>query len=273
MKVLNSGHNVVSMLAMYRMVLSGTEIHARGTTSRNVRNLCIVLNPQDSCLTSFDDRKLNLDYCKKEWLWYLRADKYDDSIEKYASMWAKIKQPDGAYYSNYGQYLFAPGPVESGASQFEYCVHTLRKDPDSRRASIVLLQRNHLFPDNSDVVCTYAIHFCIELGRLYMTVHMRSNDVVFGFTNDSFCFWQLYRFMFVLLKLKYPDLKFGTYTHTANSMHVYDRHYEMLTKIDSAGLAGHTDVDVPMPTANEVAVLIRSRGEDGEGAYSDWLKA
>lgn len=267
-----SGHNAVSMLAMYRAVLGGIEIHARGTTSKNLRNVCIELDSRMSCLTSFEGRKLNLSYCKKEWLWYLGADKYDDSIEKHATMWAKLKQPDGSYYSNYGQYLFAAGPTERGYSQFNYVLWTLRRDPDSRRASIVLLRQEHLFPENTDVVCTYGINFTIEQSRLHMTVMMRSNDVVFGFTNDAFCFWQLHRFMYVLLKLKYPDLKLGRYEHFTNSMHVYERHYEMLNEICASGLQGHTEISVPMPTANEAAVLIKSRGQDGEGTYTDWLK-
>lgn len=138
---------------------------------------------------------------------------------------------------------------------------------------MVLLQRDHLFHANVDTVCTYSINFCIEDGRLHMTVMMRSNDVIFGFTNDAFCFWNLYQFMFALLQLDYPNLREGSYTHIVNSMHVYERHYAMILDILKQGMTGYYHVDVPKPTTSEVLQLIASGGRHGDGTYSAWLKA
>jgi thymidylate synthase len=257
---------------MYSIVSHGVESEARGQKTRNVRNMAIVMRADEPPITSFADRKLNIDYCKKEWLWYLGADKFDDSIEEHATMWKKLKQADGSYHSNYGQYIFAQGRNDVGPSQFVYCLKTLRDDPGSRRASMVLLNRDHLYPENTDVVCTYAINFCIEAARLHMTVHMRSNDVIFGFTNDAFCFQQLYSFMYVLLAEKFGDLRHGTYTHIADSMHVYERHFEMIERMTVRGMRSHVPIHVPVVTAFEAAELIRSAGKvKPAGDYSTWL--
>jgi len=265
--------NVVVMLQMYACVAEGREVEARGAKTRNIRDLAIVLNSNHSVLTSFEARKMSLAYAKREWLWYLGADPYDSSIERHATAWAKIKQPDGSYFSNYGQYIFGSPTNLDMASQFEFVVDTLHTDRDTRRASMVLLRPEHLFESNPDVVCTYAINFGIEGDRLDMTVMMRSNDVIFGFTNDAFCFWQLHTFVHAMLSDRYPDLQLGTYTHFTNSMHVYERHYDMIKRIVDGGHKAYTHCAVPTPTRQEVVDLYVKRGDyDGSGAYGTWLK-
>jgi thymidylate synthase len=268
MHVVQGSNNRDSMLKLYKLVASGPEITARETRSRNIHNVAVVLDASEPVITNFAHRKMSLAYAKREWLWYLGANPKDDSICEHATAWAKLKQPDGSFYSNYGQYLF--GKPEGGSSQFEYVIRTLKADPQSRRASMMLLKAEHLFPENTDTVCTYAINFFINQGHLDMTVMMRSNDVIWGFTNDAFCFWQLYLFVYQVLKKTMPKLQFGSYTHMANSMHVYDRHYAMIHQIliDPS----FKSVTVPQPTALEVLSLVLSKGKEGEGDYTTWLK-
>lgn len=271
MRVIAGSNNVHTMLMMYKAVVSGPELLARGSSCRNVSNMAVILDARMAPITNFKARNFNLEYAKQEWLWYLRADPKDDSIEQYAKMWAKIKQPDGTYFSNYGQYIFGRDKAHP-KSQFSYVVNTLKSDMGSRRASMTLLKREHLFQENLDTVCTYAINFNIEAAYLHMTVMMRSNDVIFGFTNDAFCFWNLYTFVYAMLSDVYPGLKIGNYTHFTNSMHVYDRHYDMIKNILRDDRVGHHNIDVPWPTKDEVVAIVNSKGVIGDGpslgAYS-----
>ncbi|HRU10621.1 MAG TPA: thymidylate synthase [Thermoanaerobaculia bacterium] len=265
MRLVRTPFNRDTFYEAYQAVMLAHESRPRGQLVRDLRGVCLVFDLDQPLLTSFEDRKLNLNYCKREWLWYLGADPYDDSIVEHAKMWAKLKQPDGRYLSNYGQYVFG-----GRSSQFAYAVHQLRVDPDSRRASIVLLDRDHLFFENVDTVCTYAINFAIVRGRFNMTVHMRSNDVVFGLTNDAFCFSQIAEFAYQKLLQWHPNLLRGEYVHIADSLHVYERHFEMLERILES--PKWSPIDVPRPTLAEVRKLISSRGQEGEGVYCDWLK-
>jgi thymidylate synthase len=57
---------------------------------------------------------------------------------------------------------------------------------------------------------------------------MRSNDVVFGFSNDVFTFTLFQQLMLNELRVAHPKLELGSYFHHAGSMHIYDRHYKML---------------------------------------------
>lgn len=277
MRVISGPSNVHTLLNMYGTVMRSQERAPRGLRTKNVRNMAVQLDGRWSVLTSFRARNFNLNYAKQEWLWYLRADKFDDSIEQHATMWKKLKQADGSYYSNYGQYMFGHRDyhhVSSQPSQFEYCADQLLKDPDTRRASMTLLQPYHLYDGNTDLVCTYAINFTIEDNVLHMTVMMRSNDVIFGFTNDAFCFSQLHKFMYVCLRKRMPTLEIGNYTHFTNSMHVYERHFDMIRNIVTDGIDGYQHIEVPEPTYEEVADLVRNRGilsEHNKGAYGEWL--
>jgi hypothetical protein len=53
-------------------------------------------------------------------------------------------------------------------------------------------------------------------------------------------------------------------------MHVYDRHYGMIQAIIDE--PHFTPVHMPLPVSAEAIQLVQSRGKDGEGAYSTWLK-
>lgn len=288
MRVITGSDTVDTMLLMYSTVKRAPETSARGMKTRNVHNMAVVFDASDAPITSFAHRKMNLPYAKKEWLWYLGADPKDDSIEQHATLWAKIKQPDGSYFSNYGQYIFGKeivpefehGPNgelaakpsgEFADSQFEYVLKTLREDVTSRRASMVLLKMEHLFTENKDVVCTYGINFTVEAKKLNMTVMMRSNDVIYGFTNDAFCFSQLYNLVFAVLRHYVPDLRYGTYTHFTNSMHVYEKHYQMISDILVMGRKGYVPIEVPPISAREAMALVKSKGKEGTGKYWEWL--
>ena len=268
MHIIQGNNNIDAILKLYRLVANGPEITSRGSKSRNIHNVAVILHAAQPVITNFEHRKMNLAYAKREWLWYLGADPKDTSICEYATAWKKLQQEDGTFYSNYGQYLF--NRDGDRPSQFEYIIRTLKDDPQSRRASMVLLKAEHLFPANTDTVCTYAINFFIDQGYLNMTVMMRSNDVIWGFTNDAFCFWNLYQFVYSVLKVSMTDLKTGLYTHVANSMHVYDRHYKMIADILKS--PGYKSVVVPLPTGREALQLVLSHGKEGDGDYTVWLK-
>src|SRR3954468_7780938 len=107
MYVIRGTNNVDTMLRMYSLVHRAAEIEVRGSKTKNVHNLAMVFDASHPIITSFKARGFNLAYAKREWLWYIGADRFDASIEDHATMWKKLRQSDGGFNSNYGQYLFA----------------------------------------------------------------------------------------------------------------------------------------------------------------------
>jgi thymidylate synthase len=175
-------------------------------------------------------RDLKFDYIRAETNWMLRGDPYDLSIGQASNIWRNIVV-DGKLNSNYGYAWY----TKFG---FDFVVEQLIQDKDSRRASTVIVEREHLDLRQKDVPCTAYINFRIREDKLNMSVHMRSQDAVYGMGNDAPAFSFLQEMVFVLLRDKYyPDLQMGTYHHTSDSFHIYTRHYEMLDQLVAEDVA------------------------------------
>ena len=208
------------------LILYGKLTSPRGQESLEIENYTYDLDPYVRFI-NFKSRNFKLDYVKQEFLWYLRGDKFDTSITNHAKMWEGLINTDGSINSNYGQYLFRDLPK----SQFQNIVNQLKEDKDSRRASMSILSKEHLLSDTKDVPCTYSLNFRIRENKLNMTVRMRSQDSVFGMTNDAPAFSFTHEMVLNALREFYPDLEYGNYHHSADSFHVYSRHFEMIQKI------------------------------------------
>jgi len=228
--------------------------HPRGKKILELQNFQFALYPYQR-FTSFKARKFNLDYLKEEFLWYLRADPKDELITESAQMWTDIRQPDGTFFSNYGVYWFRdPG--------FKWVIDELNRDKDSRRAVIPMMNLSHLFADNKDVVCTYSISFRIRRDVLSMTVNMRSQDAVWGMTNDVACFSFLHEMVYAVLRNVYPGLEYGHYTHHVDSLHVYERHFDMMDQILEEGMSGFEPVDCPKIESHHEVYYLKNKAKE-----------
>ena len=82
----------------------------------------------------------------------------------------------------------------------------------------------------NDFVCTNFHHFFIRNNSLVSVVNLRSNDAIFGFFNDFY--WYSHVHNNVKSKLQtYFTKKLSNndqLIYTANSFHVYERHFNML---------------------------------------------
>ena len=172
-------------------------------------------NPLDNLITD-KNRDWSLTYAFAEWQWYLSADRSIYKLkELYGSVpkiWQNIADDNGLVNSNYGAYWF-------GNNQYDKVVDILKKDPESRRASLSIYNADNINQYEKDTPCTYAINFTILNNKLNMTVMMRSNDLWFGFCNDQYCFSKLQEKM-----SKDLDVEVGTYFHFVNNLHIYNRH-------------------------------------------------
>ena len=170
-------------------------------------------NPLDNLITD-KNRDWSLTYAFAEWQWYLSADRSVYKLkELYGSVpkiWQNIADENGLVNSNYGAYWF-------GNNQYDKVVDILKKDPESRRASLSRYTADNIDQYEKDTPCTYAINFTILNNKLNMTVMMRSNDIWYGFCNDQYCFSMLQKMVADRL-----SIDVGLYYHFVNNLHVYD---------------------------------------------------
>lgn len=267
--------NITVMYEVLNHIMTnGYKLAPRGVEILEVEDAIFNISPAYPCM-SFVARNFKLIYAKQEWIWKLSGNRYNSSIVNHAGAWASLKDVDGGYNSNYGQYFFG---TQNG---FGWVIEELIRDKDSRRAAIPLMNASHLRNNNPDHVCTESITFRIRNNHLNMSVNMRSNDFIWGFTNDAITFSLLYRMVYITMLHYYPELKVGNYCHKADSLHIYSRHWPMATKMLSDGLEMTTVVDIPWPSSIlEVNLLIATEGKltldqlakyDIETPFYKWL--
>jgi len=132
------------------------------------------------------------------------------------------------------------------AMKYEWAYKSLVKDKDSRQAVMHFNLPEHQHPNNKDFVCTMYGIFHIRDNKLNFAVYMRSNDAILGTPTDIAFFTVLQQQMLNHLRVNYPDLELGTYTHTMDSYHIYERHFDLVSDMIKEEF-----ISVKFPTLNK----------------------
>lgn len=169
-------------------------------------------------------------YAIAEALWYLTGNDSTDWISYYAPFWRDISDDGSTANSAYGSRIFRPHRriADGRFSQWQWAKSELQRDPDSRRAIIHIKSPIDSIDAIKDVPCTLALQFLIRDESLHLVVNMRSSDLILGIANDVPAFTILQELMALEL-----GVKLGDYIHISNSLHVYERHWDMLDQICS----------------------------------------
>lgn len=117
-------------------------------------------------------------------------------------------------------------------NQIPWLIDELRRNPDSRRGVVFTRSEDDL--SSGSPACLQHLQFLIRGGSLHCKALFRSNDA----TKAAF----MNAFALVMLQKRIADtleVQVGSYTHRANSFHVYERDYEMfdgyVRRIESGG--------------------------------------
>lgn len=166
-------------------------------------------------------RKWNPKYAEREWQWYLSQNRSVEELKKHAPIWDKMHGGDNIVNSNYGWQW-------GRNNQLDKTIEQLKKDKNTRQAWISIFDGKEKDQYQYDTPCTLAVGFSVHPcadNELNMTVLMRSNDLVYGFCNDQYCFSKLQELVASEL-----GLEVGTYYHFAHDMHIYEKHFNLKQK-------------------------------------------
>lgn len=210
------------------LIYKGQENRARGGSHLELMNVGFTIEDPTSCMYRNPKRSSQFKYISAELLWYFSGRNDAAYITKYAKMWDSIKNPDGTVNSAYGHLLFTERIADTKINQYGWAIESLVMDPETRQAIMHFNNASHQRPKNKDFVCTMYGIFHIRDNKLNLSVFMRSNDAIRGTPTDVAFFCTLQVQMWKHLTEFYPDLKLGSYTHLANSYHVYDLHYDLV---------------------------------------------
>lgn len=206
-------------------------------------------------------RKPKEPYQTNELEWFISQSRSIEDLKSFAGfipkIWNDISDIEGIINSNYGWCCLS----KENGSQFYNAMKHLEKDKNSRRA-IMIYNRPSMHDDWSskriaksydkprlvenyswhyltdkeygelrgDFMCCQNNHFIIRDNKLIMTVHMRSLDAVYGYNADYIWFDWIFNKAVQYLKKTYPELERGDMVIYADSVHVYEMHYEDLKK-------------------------------------------
>lgn len=165
----------------------------------------------------------NDDYIRRELEWYKSQSLNVNDIENTPKIWKMCADKDGFINSNYGWCIWS----EENGNQYDNCLAELKKNPFSRRATMLYTRPTMWSEYNkngmSDFMCTYSTQFCIKNDELISQVFMRSNDAWAGFRNDLA--WHKH----VSDELaKDLGIKAGKIIWNAGSLHLYERQFYLL---------------------------------------------
>ena len=169
---------------------------------------------------------INEDYVRRELDWYnSQSLNVNDISGKIPEIWKVVSDKDGFINSNYGYLIHST----ANNNQYQNVLNELRINKNSRRASMIYT-RPSIWLDYSkngmsDFICTHAVDYLIRNEKLHAHVIMRSNDAFYGYRNDRY--WQAH-----VQKQLADELHVGVgnLLWTVSSLHVYSRHFELLSK-------------------------------------------
>ena len=189
-----------------------------GNIVGEIINATTVIKDPTRCILNSKIRKLSMRYAVGEFLWYLSGNKSLDSIRLITSAWDRMSDDGEVVNSNYGNLI----QNEYGFNQFEYCFDLLKEESSTRQATIhIKTPRDTRVNPTKDLNCTVYLQLFVREEKLYMIAHMRSNDLWMGFPYDVFQFANIQ----ILMAMKL-GVGLGTYTHVADSLHMYERDYK-----------------------------------------------
>jgi thymidylate synthase len=167
---------------------------------------------------------VNEEYVARELDWYTSMSlNVNDIPGGPPAIWKMVATPEGLINSNYGWCIY----TKANGQQYLNVVNQLKANPDSRRATMIY-NRPSMHDDYnkdgmSDFMCTNTVQYLVRDGKVNALVYMRSNDAVFGYKNDFA--WQKYVLESVCEDL---DLPIGDIYWNVASLHVYERHFNLI---------------------------------------------
>lgn len=168
-------------------------------------------------------RNMSLKYLAGELEWYYSGSPYSNDILKYSKFWKDLSEDGWSNISNYGKFLLYDRNLHN-YTQLEYALTCLIRNPESKKAVMVLYNKEHAY-DSLDNPCTMYLQFFIRNNKLHLYAKMRSSDIWFGMPYDVPFFVSIQYLMLNYLRSfpKFEELEIGKYNHQSGSLHIYER--------------------------------------------------
>ena len=201
------------------------DVNVRGMLTKELLNVTMCLTNPRARLIFSKYRKLNYAFSVAEMYSHMAGINSVKYISYWNSNYAQFSDNGFNFYGNYGKRLkdFIPELIEK-----------IKNNKNTRQATLTIYNSNDLTEQSKDIPCTVVLDFKLRKDKLHMHVFMRSNDLIWGLMYDLIAFTMMQEIIANSL-----NVGLGFYNHTVGSLHVYEKHWELLEKMNDVE-------DVPM---------------------------
>ena len=224
-------------------------------------NFAIELENPTNCAANFTWRKFPMKYQAAELIWYMLMWRENDFIKRFSSIWWNI-WIEKLVNSNYWYLVFQEKSANNWyMTQFDWAVHSLKKDKDSRQAIIHYNVPRHQHEWVKDFACTMYNQFVIRDNKLIWMSYMRSNDAFFWMTFDAVWFSLVQQSLYLELKKTYEDLELGQLYYNASSFHIYENFFETAEQVSKAEAIEDFEFKLTVPLSEFANLSFKERSD------------
>lgn len=217
----------------------GANITVRDQMTLELKSELIeIMNPLERCIV-IPGRGNNIFATIAETMWVLSGRNDIAYLEGYLKRAGDFSDDGTTWRAGYGPRLRG----WNGTDQLAAVRKILGDDPNSRRAVISLYDPDRDITESNDIPCNNWLHFMVREGKLHLNVVARSTDLIWGFSAINAFEWSVLQEMMA----HWLAVEVGEFRFFASSLHIYERHYEMLESIDTSAV--RTVYDLPLSPA------------------------
>lgn len=197
---------------------SGQRLVVRGSEVMELRNhLTVIENPLERCIIS-PKRNNNIFATIAETAWVMAGRDDLAYLSHYLPRAAEFSDDGKTWRAAYGPRL----RNWHGVDQVKRCIPLFQKDLYTRRAVMAIFDPAIDYQDGKDIPCNNWLHWLVRDNRLNLSVSLRSNDAIWGFSGINSFEWSVLQEMLA----HWIGVEVGDVTFFAGSFHVYMRHHD-----------------------------------------------
>jgi thymidylate synthase len=196
----------------------GVAVNVRGQNIRELRNrLTVLSHPQERCLF-VPHRGNNVIATLAETLWVMAGRADVDWLSTFLPRAIDFSDDGLSWRGGYGPRL----RHWNGVDQVAQVRRLLLEEQTTRRAVMSIFDPDRDFVSSKDIPCNNWLHWLVRDGRLNLTIAVRSNDLMWGFSGINSFEWSVLQEMLA----HWIGAEVGDATYLASSLHLYEHHSE-----------------------------------------------
>jgi len=224
--------------ASSQILAHGDEVGSRvGRTKEALHSRIVLEKPREREILN-PKRKANIAAQIAETMWVLAGRNDVEWLERYLPRAPEFSDDGEIWRGGYGPRIreFGTGTIveDYGATvdQLGHVVELLKKDPGTRRAVINIYDPLVDTQEGKDIPCNNWLSFISRDGYLDLSVAIRSNDLIWGWSGINQFEWSVLQEVVAW----YTGMKVGQLSFTQTSLHIYEKHWLKAEEIVAAGL-------------------------------------